>query len=353
MHMKKQSSQTGVKEIAKRGNVSIATVDRVIHNRPGVSAKTKAKIEAIIKELNYQPNVLASRLSSGKVFHFAVLIPKSSVYSDFWEAPLKGIMKAESEIKQYGITIENFLFDLTKKDSFIRATEEIKEKNIDGVLMSPSFVKEADNFFSYCKENNIPVVCIDSNIEAQGSLSYIGPPLFESGYLGGSLCKLGLSENPKILIVNIAKQKKSFNLEQIEAGFKKYFASPPNEATCVNLNIQDIDQESVELNLQKAFVKNPDIEAIFVTNSRVFAVAEYLKKKGLTELMLVGYDFLKENQKHLKEGTINFLICHKPEEQGYKGIMSLYHSLALNLPVEKIYYMPIDIVTKENQNFYR
>lgn len=351
--MKKQSSQTGVKEIAKRGNVSIATVDRVIHNRPGVSAKTKAKIEAIIKELNYQPNVLASRLSSGKVFHFAVLIPKSSVYSDFWEAPLKGIMKAESEIKQYGITIENFLFDLTKKDSFIRATEEIKEKNIDGVLMSPSFVKEADNFFSYCKENNIPVVCIDSNIEAQGSLSYIGPPLFESGYLGGSLCKLGLSENPKILIVNIAKQKKSFNLEQIEAGFKKYFASPPNEATCVNLNIQDIDQESVELNLQKAFVKNPDIEAIFVTNSRVFAVAEYLKKKDLTELMLVGYDFLKENQKHLKEGTINFLICHKPEEQGYKGIMSLYHSLALNLPVEKIYYMPIDIVTKENQNFYR
>ena len=351
--MKKQSSQTGVKEIAKRGNVSIATVDRVIHNRPGVSAKTKAKIEAIIKELNYQPNVLASRLSSGKVFHFAVLIPKSSVYSDFWEAPLKGIMKAESEIKQYGITIENFLFDLTKKDSFIRATEEIKEKNIDGVLMSPSFVKEADNFFSYCKENNIPVVCIDSNIEAQGSLSYIGPPLFESGYLGGSLCKLGLSENPKILIVNIAKQKKSFNLEQIEAGFKKYFASPPNEATCVNLNIQDIDQESVELNLQKAFVKNPDIEAIFVTNSRVFAVAEYPKKKGLTELMLVGYDFLKENQKHLKEGTINFLICHKPEEQGYKGIMSLYHSLALNLPVEKIYYMPIDIVTKENQNFYR
>lgn len=69
--------------------------------------------------------------------------------------------------------------------------------------------------------------------------------------------------------------------------------------------------------------------------------------------MLVGYDFLKENQKHLQEGTINFLICHKPEEQGYKGIMSLYHSLALNLPVEKIYYMPIDIVTKENQNFYR
>lgn len=353
MHMKKPSSQTGVKEIARRGNVSIATVDRVIHNRPGVSAKTKAKIEAIIKELNYQPNVLASRLSSGKVFHFAVIIPKSSIHSDFWEAPLKGIAKAESEIRQYGVTVENYLFDLTNKNSFIQATEEIKDKNIDGVLMSPSFVKEADDFFQYCQANNIPVVCIDSNIESQGSLSYIGPPLLQSGYLGASLCKLGISENPKILIVNIAKQKKSFNLIQIEAGFKTFFTQPPNKANCINLNIQDIDQESVELNLHKAFIKNPDIEAIFVTNSRVFAVAEYLEKRELSNILLVGFDFLKENQKHLQKGTINFLICHKPEEQGYKGIMSLYHSLALNLPVEKVYYMPIDIVTKENQEFYR
>jgi LacI family transcriptional regulator len=351
--MKKQTSQTGVKEIARRGNVSIATVDRVIHNRPGVSAKTKARIEAIIKELNYQPNVLASRLSSGKVFNFAVIIPKTSVHSDFWEAPLKGITKAESEINQYGVTVETYFFDLTKKKSFIQATEEIKSKNVDGVLMSPSFVKEADDFFLYCQSRNIPVVCIDSNIDVQGSLSYIGPPLFQSGYVGASLCKLSISKNPKVLIVNISKQKQSFNFKQIEAGFKQFFTDLPNKSDCINLNIQDIDQESVELNLHKTFSKHPDIEAIFVSNSRVFAVADYLEKRGLKNIILVGYDFLKENQRHLKNGTINFLICHKPEEQGYKGIMSLYHSLALKLPVDKIYYMPIDIVTKENQEFYR
>jgi LacI family transcriptional regulator len=33
--------------------------------------------------------------------------------------------------------------------------------------------------------------------------------------------------------------------------------------------------------------------------------------------------------------------------------MNLYHHLSLKLPVDKVYYMPIDIVTKENQEYYR
>ena len=64
--MREQNKLTGVKEIARRANVSLATVDRVINNRGGVSKKTKEKIELIIKELNYQPNILARRLASPK-----------------------------------------------------------------------------------------------------------------------------------------------------------------------------------------------------------------------------------------------------------------------------------------------
>jgi hypothetical protein len=64
-YMKKTESElTGVKEIARRANVSIGTVDRVIHNRKGVSENTKQKINSIIEELNFQPNKMASLLAS-------------------------------------------------------------------------------------------------------------------------------------------------------------------------------------------------------------------------------------------------------------------------------------------------
>ena len=83
----KESLQTGVKEIARRANVSIGTVDRVLHNRTGVSKMTKHKILAIMKELDYQPNILARRLASKKVLRFASLIPAISSETEFWDAP--------------------------------------------------------------------------------------------------------------------------------------------------------------------------------------------------------------------------------------------------------------------------
>ena len=74
MAKKEKAELSGVKEIARRANVSIATVDRVIHNRKGVSEATKKKIQEIIEEMGFQPNILASRLASKKVNKFAVLI---------------------------------------------------------------------------------------------------------------------------------------------------------------------------------------------------------------------------------------------------------------------------------------
>ncbi|MGD1946810.1 MAG: LacI family DNA-binding transcriptional regulator [Croceivirga sp.] len=50
--------------MAKKAGVSAGTVDRVIHNRAGVSLKTKEKIQKIIKEYNFTINPVASSLAS-------------------------------------------------------------------------------------------------------------------------------------------------------------------------------------------------------------------------------------------------------------------------------------------------
>lgn len=349
----KNEKTVGVKEIARRANVSIATVDRVIHNRTGVSPKTRSKIEEIIKELNYQPNILASRLASGKVFDIAVLIPMGSEETDFWDAPLRGIKRAEAEIRQYGIRIQTFLFDLNDRNSFTEQGRLIHERSFDGILLSPSFVNEAIEFVKICKTRNIPYVFVDTNIKEHNSLSYIGPHLFQSGYLGAKLCTLGANNSNKVMMVNISKEINNYNYLQIEEGFKGYCKDHNKPMEIVRLDIQQSDYLSVAKELAKSFRSHPDLSVVFVTKSRVFLVARYLEEYNIKNVHLVGYDFLKENVEYIRKGIIDFLICHKPEEQGYKGIMSLYHHLTLSLPVDKIYFMPIDIITKENHEFYR
>ncbi|GAB3167342.1 LacI family DNA-binding transcriptional regulator [Telluribacter humicola] len=344
----------GVKEIARRANVSIATVDRVIHNRTGVSVKTRNKINAIIQELDYQPNILASRLASKKTIHLAILIPSASDETQFWQAPLRGIRRAESEIKQYGVHIDTYFFDLNDKESFRKQARAILDKKVNGVLLSPSFVEECTEFIKSCNQKSIPYVFIDSTIPHQNNLSYIGPHLFQSGYLGAQLLTYGLKGNShKLLIVNISKEVDNFNYPQIEEGFRSFFQERGDSNAIVRIDIRQTGYASVREELSKALQQHPDVDALFVTNSRVSSVARFLESQSLHDTLLIGYDYLPDNIEYLKKGTIDFLICHKPEEQGYRGVMALYQTLVFSASVEKEYFMPIDIVTRGNYEYYR
>ena len=349
----KTGKTQGVKEIARRANVSIATVDRVLHNRPGVSPSTKRKIERIIKELDYKPNIIASRLASRKVFDIAVFIPRVSKETDFWQAPLNGIRRAEEMVKEYGVRITFYYFDLNNRKSFDEQARKLLSSEPDGILLAPSFIDEAQQFITACQRQKIPYVLIDSNIPHQDALCYIGPHLFRSGYLAGQLMSFTLPKESDILIVNIASEVDDHNyLMEIEEGFRAYFRYHNQFHNIVKKEIKRTDYPSVEAAMDAVLTKNHKFKAIFVTNSRVAAVARYFEKKKKEKVFLMGYDYIKENIEYLKKEIIDVLICHKPEEQGYKGIMTFYQHLVLGESVEDIHFMPIDIITKENYEFY-
>ena len=64
-----------IKDIARMAGVSVGTVDRVIHGRSGVSEESRIRVEKILKQLNYQPNMYASALASNRKYSFACLLP--------------------------------------------------------------------------------------------------------------------------------------------------------------------------------------------------------------------------------------------------------------------------------------
>ncbi|TDO23886.1 LacI family DNA-binding transcriptional regulator [Pedobacter duraquae] len=351
----KTNLQNGVKEIARIANVSIGTVDRVLHNRTGVSKVTKNKILAIMKDLDYQPNILARRLASKKVLRFASLIPAVSTETAFWDAPIKGIEMAEVEIRQFGIVVDKYFYDQNDKESFVKQTKQILKDDIDGVLVAPIFIEESLAFSKLCNQSNIPQVFINSDIPHESRLSYIGPDLFQSGYLSAHIMNYLVKADDKVLIINISKEIESYHhLLRKEEGFISYFKNNKKHVQIIKTDITpNTDYLTVAAKLTEKLAEHSDVKAIFVTNSRVFSVAQFLAKTSQEHIFLVGYDFLTESIEHLEAGVIDFLICQKPQEQGYKGIMALYQHLVLNTEIEPTYYMPIDIITKENYKSYR
>ena len=53
----KQTARIRIKDIAQMAEVSVGTVDRVLHGRTGVSEASRKKVENILKQLDYQPNM--------------------------------------------------------------------------------------------------------------------------------------------------------------------------------------------------------------------------------------------------------------------------------------------------------
>ncbi|MHC8950031.1 LacI family DNA-binding transcriptional regulator [Sphingobacterium hungaricum] len=353
MKENQEKPMIGVKEIARRANVSIATVDRVLHKRSGVSKATKEKIEAIIAELNYQPNIFARTLSSNKTLKIAALLPKASPESAFWNAPLEGIQQAASEISPYGLGIDVFLFDQNDKNTFESQANAILEKDYQAVLLAPMFMAKAKKFIQSCHQSAIPYVFINSDIPGQDSLAYYGPDLFQSGYMGGHLLRYIVPASANVLLVNISKEIDAHHhLLRKEEGVREYFSEHELSQELHRLDIRNTDYVFIAKALDQFFASQHDITAIFVTNSRVSSVAKYLEERGLSHLILVGFDFLPENIEYLKTNVIDFLICQKPYEQGYKGIMALYQHLIHHIDPKKVNFMPIDVISRENYMFY-
>lgn len=346
------SGPVGVKEIARRANVSIGTVDRVLNNRTGVAAGTRERVLEIIKELDYQPNIMARRLASRRSWKFAVLIPETSSETGYWNAPLNGIRQAAAEIRDFGVQVEVFLFDQNDKATFTTKANAIMKQDFDGILFAPMFEEESLKLMKKCDAKAIPYVFINSDMEGKERLSYIGPDLYRSGYLAAHLVNYLLQDQQEILIVNISKEMDlHHHLLKKEDGFRAYFRNNKRPVALKKTDIRQTDYSSVKSKLSKLLKEN-NIDVIFVTNSRVHTVGRFLEEAGYVNIRLIGYDFLAENIEYLEKSVIDFLICQKPQEQGHKGIMALYNHLVQNQPVADVQHMPIDIVTRENYRHY-
>nr|WP_297092523.1 LacI family DNA-binding transcriptional regulator [uncultured Draconibacterium sp.] len=339
--------------MAERAKVSIGTVDRVLHNRGEVAEATKKKILEIIKELDYQPNILASTLASKKSATFATLLPQPPSEDGYWSKPIKGVEKRIAELPQYGLQIESFTFSQTDPASFVKEANKVLNIKPDGVVLAPFYKKEATVFIEELKNNKIPFVFIDSEIKDAGHLSYIGQNSYQSGLVSGKLLDLILPDG-NILLIHFAKEMDNQNhLVQREKGFYNWFAKKKeNNHQLYTLEIPDTNSDEWMNKVEKE-IHQKNIKGIFVTNSKVFFVGRLQNKLKLDNLKVIGHDLLKENIECLKNDQVQFLICQRPEEQGYNAINKLFRRIVQRRNIQKENYTSIDIVTKENVDYYK
>lgn len=353
--MKNQNSP-GIKEIAKLAGVSIGTIDRVLHNRPGVSEKTKKKVLEIIQQTGYKKNILASRLklAATRKIKIACLIPEIKDASSYWKLPQYGITKAVEELKEQGISVSYFYFNSFDPRSFEKQSNEILKQDFDAIISVPFFKGESDRFLQKLEESEIAAVFLDSRQELNYGANFINQDSFKAGQVAGRLLEGLLKGNGLYFVINILNERGiQVNNLQREQGFRAYFKNKSGhsqeEIYTINLPFDDhVDLHEVIPKL----IERKEPKGIFVTNARSFRLLDLLKDYEDSELYLVGFDLNAQNLAYLKAGKIHFLINQKPEYQGYAAVRGLYKYLTSQDQTELNIDIPVDIIVKENAEFY-
>lgn len=146
-----------IKDVAKVAGVAPSTVSRVIADSPKISDATKRIVEKAMKELNYQPNIIARSLANRKTYTLGLILPAKSeeIFDNpFFIQAMRGLSKYAQQkgyyiMYNYCHSVED---ELKTADTFIRS------KWVDGIILLASRIE--DPCVNYLMENKHPVVVI-------------------------------------------------------------------------------------------------------------------------------------------------------------------------------------------------
>lgn len=143
-------------EVARAAGVSPTTVSRYLNKNLALPEATSEKIETAIKALNYRPNLLAKRLSTGKTEAISLVIPDIS--NPFF-AELAGAAEREADKHGYAVFISSTHGERRKE---LAALEKLSDRHVDGLILA--IEKPDDGTLAQQIAKRRDIVVIDEDI---------------------------------------------------------------------------------------------------------------------------------------------------------------------------------------------
>lgn len=122
------SAKVTLAHVAEEAGVSVMTVSRVVNDRPGVGASTRARVRRAIAALGYRPNIVARGLKAHRSRTIGLIVP--DVTNPYFPSIVRG---AEDVAMRHGYTLllTNVVEDVERE---VAALEAFEDRRVDGVI---------------------------------------------------------------------------------------------------------------------------------------------------------------------------------------------------------------------------
>ncbi|GGI29870.1 LacI family DNA-binding transcriptional regulator [Bradyrhizobium guangdongense] len=339
------SAALTLKDIAREAGVSLATVDRVLHNRPGVRPETVRRVQETIARNSFQPHVAAAELARGRARRFAFVMPSGpNPFMQQIEAYL-GEMSAWLSARRLSVEmVTTDVFD----PSVLAASLETLSGDYDGVAVVALDHPGVRAAINDLVEAGTKVVTLVSDVPSSRRHHYVGIDNIAAGRTAGALVGRLVGQKAGKVAIVAGSQGLRDHAERI-FGFNQVMASEfPDLSVLPVLEGRDEDARSEQL-LARLLGTHTDIVGLYNVGAGTQGVASALSGAGREKhVVFVGHDVTALTRRLLLQGLMDAAISQNPGHEARAAVRVLL-ALARGEPIlseqDKI---RIDIVMRDN-----
>ena len=266
-----------LEDVAALAGVSKTTVSRVLNNRGYLSKETIQKVNDAMKEIGYQPNIIARQFYKQKTNLVGLIFP--TINNPFF-AQLEAEMELLLYKKGYKVLIGNSQNDPEKEEDYLN---QLLTHQVDGLIVGAH-----NQGLREYNHRNLPIVSIDrimnDDIPVISSDNYQGGKIATEKLIAAG-CRYIVHTNGPLELQTPA-QKRRIGYEDT---MKEHGLTPITYHLDFN-----ISQEEKRNCLRQIFVEHPEVDGIFASNDTdaaiLLSLAQEFHRHVPNDLKLIGYD---------------------------------------------------------------
>lgn len=334
------------KDLAEAAGVSLATVDRVLNDRPNVSKKAAKSVNEAIERIGFIRNPAAVSLARNKSYRFRFVLPQSG---DLYlrellqrVTELKGVLKGDlTEIDYVQIPVED-------AHGVAKYLAGIGEDEVDGVaLMAPESPQVRDAV-ARLLERDIKVVQFLSGQEKLPEADFVGVDNFAAGATAGKLIGRFTCRMPgKVMVV--AETMQSMDSIQRRHGFDTIINEQFPYLRCLPSIETHADERRANQIIARVLDNNRDIAAVYVLSSEArVPLAATAANVDLANLIVVAHERTPFSEEALRDNRIDAVIAQDPGHAVRSAIRIMRARSDAREPLAAQERIRIEVLLKEN-----
>lgn len=317
------SQQTGIKDIATALGVSIGTVDRALHARPGVNPTTRERVLRMAEKLGYQPNIAARALKLNRRVRIAVQLPKE--IASFFGPLREGIRNGATA--SFGAGLEMHFADYPRFGSGdMELLEKAIKEKYDGLVCAPSDATKADPIIDELQRRGTAVMCVASDAPRSKRLASIAVDGYASGAVAADLLMHTLSS--PCAVATITGALRTLDHAEKLRGFAATLALlAPHLSLLPALESHDNPKEAYA-QAKALLEKHPEMHGLYVSTANSLPVLRAVQeKKDVGRIRIVTTDLFPELTPLIESGEVMATLYQRPFTQGKLAIQTLLRCL--------------------------